>query len=80
MNEILTLKELREQNDLSQTALANLLGYSRQRYNMIEMCKRKGDLDFWLAIQKLYNLTDMQVGALFMWHTKAVQEKVGKSA
>ena len=51
------LKRLRVSNFLTQEQMATIGGVSRTQYSFIEQGKRKGDIDFWFALQKKFNLS-----------------------
>ena len=50
------LKILRVKNHLTQSEMAKRCGTSLSTYNLIEQGKRMGSQDFWLAVQREFNL------------------------
>lgn len=50
------LKLLRVKHGLTQGEMAKQCGTSLSTYNLIEQGKRRGSQDFWLAVQKEFNL------------------------
>lgn len=55
------LRVLRVKNSLTQRDLAAKTGVSVSTYNLIEQGKRRGSNEFWLKIQKLFNLDGGEV-------------------
>ena len=58
------LRRFRNNQFLTQQAMAEKLDVSVSTYNLIENGKRRGSQDFWLTIQKVFNLEDGQVWKL----------------
>ena len=58
------LKVLRVRNNLTQPLMAEKLGVSKSTYNLIEQGKRRGSAEFWLTLQKEFNLKDSEVWKL----------------
>jgi DNA-binding XRE family transcriptional regulator len=58
------LKVLRVRNNLTQPLMAERLGVSKSTYNLIEQGKRRGSAEFWLRLQKEFNLKDSEVWKL----------------
>ena len=55
------LVKLRVDHDLTQPQAAEKLGVSTATYNLIENGKRRGSAEFWLRLQKEFNLKDSEV-------------------
>lgn len=51
------IKQLRKKTGLTQKEFGALFNLTRQQYNGIELNKRKGSPEFWLLVQKKYNLS-----------------------
>lgn len=51
-----TLKILRIKNNLTQKDVAEALGISVAAYSLIENGKRKGSIENWSKLQKVFNL------------------------
>ena len=58
------LKSLRVRNDLTQPQMAKKTGVSLSTYNLIEQGKRRGSQEFWLNLQKEFDLKDGEVWKL----------------
>ncbi len=58
------LKVLRVKNGLTQYLMATKLGVSVASYSLIERGQRNGNRDFWLKLQKEFNLTGEEVWKL----------------
>lgn len=58
------LKVLRVRNGLTQQQIAEKLSVSVSTYNLIEQGKRRGSQEFWLKLQKEFNLKDGEVWQL----------------
>lgn len=58
------LIKLRIDHDLTQTAMAKLLGVSVGTYNLVENGKRRGSKLFWQKVQKIFNLDGEQMWKL----------------
>jgi DNA-binding XRE family transcriptional regulator len=58
------LKVFRVKKHLTQTEMAEKIGYLRQTYAAIENGKRDGRQAFWCDLQKAFNLSDGDVWAL----------------
>lgn len=52
------IKQLREKLGFTQEEFGELFNLSRQQYNSIEKGNRKGSAEFWLSVQKRFNLTN----------------------
>ena len=61
----MNLKVFRIKKGLSQTEIAEKIGYSRATYTAIESGKRDGRQSFWIALQKAFNIPDAE-----MWSMK----------
>lgn len=55
------LVKLRVDHELTQKQAAEQLGVSIATYNLVEQGKRRGSAEFWLGVQKLFDLTDGEV-------------------
>lgn len=62
--ERLGLKLLRVKNKLTQQGVAEKVGISKANYCLIEQGKSNGSDRTWLAIQKLFNLTNEEMWSL----------------
>lgn len=49
------LKDLREDNDLSQQEVANILDITRQQYSLYELGKRSLPIDLLITLSDFYN-------------------------
>ena len=58
------LKIFRLTNDLTQREMAVKLNVSVSTYNLIEQGKRRGSQEFWLTLQKEFNLEGGKVWEL----------------
>lgn len=58
------LIKLRNEHKLTQQQAADALGISKATYNLVENGKRRGSVDFWLGVQKLFRLKDSEVWKL----------------
>ena len=63
MHENKSLKILRVRYDLTQEAMAQKLGMSRQAYAKIENGQAAGSISFWLKVQFAFNITSEE-----MWY------------
>jgi len=51
------IKDLREDNDMTQQQIANILGMKQQQYSEYERGKREAPLEFYIELAKIYNVT-----------------------
>lgn len=58
------LKIFRIRHNLTQGQLGNMFGITRQQYCLIETGRRKGSADFWLSLQKEFDLTNEETQEL----------------
>ena len=58
------LKVLRVRNGLTQQQMAEKTGVGITTYNLIEQGKRRGSQEFWLKLQKEFDLKDSEVWKL----------------
>ena len=58
------LKVLRVRHGLTQQQMAEKTGVGITTYNLIEQGKRRGSQEFWLKLQKEFNLKDGEVWQL----------------
>ena len=71
------LKILRVKQHLTQVEMAAKLGVSYATYNLVEQGKRKGSEEFWLKLQKAFNLTDAEMWQLYANKEYAINPKLG---
>ena len=58
------LKDFRLKMRMTQSEMADAIGYSRVMYQQVESGVRDGTLDFWTAIQERFALPDAEMWAL----------------
>lgn len=71
------LKKLREENELSQQQVAEVLDISRQQYNFIENGKRQEDMNLSTAA-KLADLFNIPLSAVRMHEEQLAALRAGK--
>lgn len=64
MHENKSLKILRVRYDLTQEAMAQKLGMSRQAYAKIENGLSSGTISFWIKVQYVFNITSEEMWSL----------------
>lgn len=64
------LKIFRIRQDLTQSAMAERIGYDRAGYSLVEMGARNPSIDFFTNLQKAFDVPDYE-----MWELTKVDEK-----
>ena len=59
------LRQLREDSDLSQTQVAEMLGVAQTTYSQYELGKRRLPLDYFIFLCQFYNVSADEILALF---------------
>ena len=54
------LKEFREKLGFTQEEIGKMFNLTRQQWNNIELAKNKGSGEFWLTLQKKFNLSNTE--------------------
>lgn len=67
------LKILRVTNEYNQKEMAELMDVSYPAYRLIEVGKTRGNTDFWLTLQKKFNLSDNELVELMKCNSKGEQ-------
>lgn len=59
------LFNLRKQRDMSSTRLGNAVGFTRQYVARVESGKSDGKKEFWLGVQKVFDIPDEDMWKIY---------------